>query len=71
MLKTTTASLLAASFVLPAMAQTPAPPKMVAVPFDKLDFGNTKGSSHNRVVLPGSSKDELTSMPSLKYTNRG
>jgi len=158
-LKTTTASLLAASFVLPAMAQTPAPPsqnrspaalnapathdtagsptdsgynspsarntvmtdngslraskivgssvyndhdqkigsiddlvigsdhslqavlsvggflgmgsKMVAVPFDKLDFGNTKGSSDNRVVLPGSSKDELTSMPSFKYTNRG
>ena len=45
--------------------------KMVAVPFDKLDFGNTKGSSDNRVVLPGSSKDELTSMPDFKYTSRG
>jgi hypothetical protein len=158
MLKLTTASLLAASFVLPALAQTPAPPsqthspaalnapathdtsgnptgngynspsarntamtdngtlraskvvgssvyndhdekigsiddlvigsdhslhavlsvggflgmgsKMVEVPFDKLEFGNTKGSSDNKVVLPGSSKQDLTSMPDFKYTNR-
>ncbi len=45
--------------------------KMVAVPFDKLDFGNTKGSGDNRVVLPGSTKEQLTSMPDFHYTNRG
>jgi sporulation protein YlmC with PRC-barrel domain len=45
--------------------------KMVAVPFDKLDFGNTKGSSDNRIVLPGSTKQKLTSMPDFHYTNRG
>jgi hypothetical protein len=45
--------------------------KMVAVPFNKLDFGNTKGSSDNRVVLPGSTKEDLTSMPDFQYTNRG
>jgi hypothetical protein len=45
--------------------------KMVAVPFDKLEFGNTKGSSDNRVVLPGSTKDGLSSMPEFSYTNRG
>ncbi len=45
--------------------------KMVSVPFDKLQFGNTKGSSDNRVVLPGSTKQDLTSMPDFHYTNRG
>jgi sporulation protein YlmC with PRC-barrel domain len=159
MLKLTSASLLAASFILPAMAQTPAPPaqnhspaamnapathdtsgnptgsgynspsarnsvmtdnggmrtskivgssvyndhdqkigsiddlvigsdhslhailsvggflgmgsKMVEVPFDKLQFGNTKGSGDNRVVMPNSTKQELTAMPDYHYTNRG
>lgn len=45
--------------------------KMVSVPFDKLQFGNTKASSDNRVVLPGSTKDELTSMPDYHYANHG
>jgi sporulation protein YlmC with PRC-barrel domain len=45
--------------------------KLVAVPFDKLQFGNTKGSSDNRVVLPGTTKQELTSMPDYHFTNRG
>jgi hypothetical protein len=45
--------------------------KMVEIPFDKLDFGNAKGSSDNRVVLPGSTKEQLTSMPDFQYTNRG
>ena len=45
--------------------------KMVEIAFDKLEFGNTKGSSDNRVVLPGSTKEELTSMPDFHYTNRG
>ncbi|MGD0103192.1 MAG: PRC-barrel domain-containing protein [Rhodopila sp.] len=45
--------------------------KMVEVPFDKLEFGNTKSSSDNRVVLPGSTKQQLSSMPDFHYTNRG
>jgi sporulation protein YlmC with PRC-barrel domain len=45
--------------------------KMVEVPYDKLEFGNTKGSSDNRVVLPGMTKEQLTSMPDFNYTNRG
>jgi sporulation protein YlmC with PRC-barrel domain len=45
--------------------------KMVDVPFNKLHFGNTKGSSDNRVVLPGSTKEQLTGMPDFHYTNRG
>jgi hypothetical protein len=45
--------------------------KMVEVQFDKLQFGNTKGNSDNRVVMPGVTKDTLTSMPDYHYTNRG
>ncbi len=45
--------------------------KMVAIPFDKLDFGNAKASSDSQIVLPGSSKDQLTSMPDFHYTQRG
>jgi sporulation protein YlmC with PRC-barrel domain len=45
--------------------------KMVVVPFDKLQFGNTKGSSDNRVVMPGISKDALNAMPEYHYANRG
>lgn len=45
--------------------------KMVAVPFDKLQFGNTKGSSDNRVVMPGATKNALNSMPDYHYTNKG
>jgi sporulation protein YlmC with PRC-barrel domain len=45
--------------------------KMVEVPFDKLQFGNTKSSSNNRVVMPGVTKEQLTSMPDYHYTNRG
>jgi sporulation protein YlmC with PRC-barrel domain len=45
--------------------------KMVQVPFDKLQFGNTKGSSDNRVVMPGVTKDSLNGMPDFQYTNRG
>jgi hypothetical protein len=44
---------------------------MVEVQFDKLQFGNTKGNSDNRVVMPGVTKDTLTSMPDYHYTNRG
>ena len=45
--------------------------KMVEVPFDRLQFGNVKGSSDNRVVLPGASKDALNAMPDYHYSNRG
>lgn len=45
--------------------------KMVEVPFNKLQFGNTKGSSDNRVVMPGVTKESLTSMPDYHYINRG
>ncbi len=45
--------------------------KMVEVPFDKLQFGNTKGSSDNRVVMPGVTKDALNAMPDYHYANRG
>ena len=45
--------------------------KMVKVPFDKLQFGNTKDSSDNRVVMPGVTKDSLNGMPDYHYANRG
>lgn len=45
--------------------------KMVEVPFNKLQFGNTKGSSDNRVVMPGVTKDSLSAMPDYHYANRG
>lgn len=45
--------------------------KMVEVPFDKLQFGNTKGSSDNRVVMPGVTKDALNGMPAYHYANNG
>jgi sporulation protein YlmC with PRC-barrel domain len=45
--------------------------KMVAVPFDKLQFGNTKGSSDNRVVMPGVTKESLNSMPDYHYASQG
>jgi sporulation protein YlmC with PRC-barrel domain len=45
--------------------------KMVEVPFDKLQFGNTKGSSDNRVVMPGVTKDSLNGMPDYHYQKNG
>jgi hypothetical protein len=45
--------------------------KMVEVPFNKLEFGNTKGSTDNRVVIPGVNKDALNAMPDYHYVNRG
>jgi sporulation protein YlmC with PRC-barrel domain len=45
--------------------------KMVEVPFDKLQFGNTKGSSDNRVVMPGVTKESLNGMPDYHYTHQG
>ena len=45
--------------------------KLVEVPFDKLQFGNVKGSSDNRIVMPGASKAALNAMPAFHYTNQG
>jgi ribosomal 30S subunit maturation factor RimM len=45
--------------------------KMVEVPFNKLHFGNVKGSSDNKVVLPGATKDALNAMPEYHFANSG
>jgi sporulation protein YlmC with PRC-barrel domain len=45
--------------------------KMVAVPFEKLQFTNVKGSSDNHVVMPGATKDGLGAMPEYHYAARG
>ena len=41
------------------------------MPFDRLEFRNTKSSRDNRVVLPGMTKDTLTAMPDFHYISRG
>jgi len=45
--------------------------KMVEVPFNKLQFGNVKGSSDNRVVMPGATKNALNAMPDYHFANNG
>jgi sporulation protein YlmC with PRC-barrel domain len=45
--------------------------RMVEVPYNKLQFGNVKGSSDNRVVLPGATKDALNAMPEYHFANKG
>lgn len=44
--------------------------KMVEVPFDKLQFGNTNANSDNRVLMRGATKASLTSMPNYHYASR-
>jgi len=44
--------------------------KMVEIPFNRLQFGNTKGSSDNRVVMPGASAAALKAMQEYHYLNR-
>jgi hypothetical protein len=39
--------------------------KLVEVPFDKLQFGGS-----NRVILPGTTKKQLTSMPDYHFANK-
>jgi hypothetical protein len=46
-------------------------PPIVAVPFNKLEFGKTRGSSNGRAVIPGVNKDSLNEMPDYHYVNRG
>jgi sporulation protein YlmC with PRC-barrel domain len=44
--------------------------KMVEIPFDKLQFGYEKGSSDNRIVIAGVTKESLTAMPDYHYAIR-
>ncbi len=41
--------------------------KLVAVPYSKLQFGNTSKNSDNRVVMPDATKAALNGMPSYHY----
>jgi sporulation protein YlmC with PRC-barrel domain len=43
--------------------------KLVAVPYDKIQFGNTKDNSDHRVMMPGATKDTVAAMGDFKYTN--
>jgi sporulation protein YlmC with PRC-barrel domain len=43
--------------------------KLVAVPYEKLQFGNTRENSDNRVMMPGATKDTLTSMSDYHYAS--
>ena len=45
--------------------------RMVELPFDKPQFGSTKGNSDHRVAMPGMNKDTLNAMPDYHYVNRG
>ena len=45
--------------------------RLVEVPFEKLQFGNTKTSGDNQVVLPGATKDPLRATAEYHYTNQG
>jgi sporulation protein YlmC with PRC-barrel domain len=42
--------------------------KLHQVPWSKLQFGNTKENSDNRVILPGMSQDAFNSLPEFHYT---
>ena len=46
--------------------------KLIAVPYTQLKLGDTKNaSSHNKVVMPGATKESLKAQPQFRYTNRG
>jgi hypothetical protein len=42
--------------------------KLHQVPWSKLQFGNTKENSDNRVILPGMSQDAFNSLPEFHYS---
>ena len=44
--------------------------RLVEVPFEKLQFGNTKTSGDNKVVLPNATETSLKGMPEYHYTNQ-
>lgn len=41
--------------------------KLHQVPWSKLQFGNTKENSDNRVILPGMSQDAFNNLPEFHY----
>jgi sporulation protein YlmC with PRC-barrel domain len=43
--------------------------KLVAVPYEKLKFGDTTKNSDNRVIMPAATKDQLTSMAPYHYAS--
>ena len=45
--------------------------KLVKLPFGELQFGNAKESGANRIVLPGTTKKQLISMPNYHFTGHG
>jgi hypothetical protein len=45
--------------------------KMVQVPFNRLEFGDSKGDPNDRVVMPGASKNGLSAMPDYHYAIHG
>jgi hypothetical protein len=45
--------------------------KLVGVPYDKLQFGDTSSNNGNRVVMPGADKNALNGMPDYHYTKNG
>jgi sporulation protein YlmC with PRC-barrel domain len=42
--------------------------KLVAVPYDKLQFGNTRANSDNRVIMPGATKQTVGALSDYHYT---
>jgi sporulation protein YlmC with PRC-barrel domain len=44
--------------------------KLVAVPYDKLQFGDTNKNSDNRVIMRGATKDSLNGMQTYRYANK-
>jgi sporulation protein YlmC with PRC-barrel domain len=43
--------------------------KLVEVPYNQLQFGDTRANSDNRVKLPGATKDSIMGMPDYHYSN--
>lgn len=43
--------------------------KLVEVPYSKLEFGDTRSGSDNKVKMPGATKDSLEGMPDYHYRN--
>ncbi|MGH7102752.1 MAG: hypothetical protein ACREFJ_10190 [Acetobacteraceae bacterium] len=43
--------------------------KKVVVPWDKVEFGDAKLDSDNKVLMPDATRQSLNSMPAFHYTN--
>ena len=43
--------------------------KLVSVPYDKLQFGDTNRNSDNRVMMPGATRDSLNGMQAYHYAS--